>query len=265
MTFDARERSAWAGEPLDFYKITCGNSAWYFASGDAEVLYAGHTFTPEPMHRSELAPNGEDDLGRLELDGLSRENPVARLFLEGLPLHPVLIEAFTAHRDDAEVRCFFRGEILHPEFRGSEARLICQSVGRYLTRQIPRNTFQALCNWALFELPCGLVKSSYRVTAEVSHVDGIVIRASAFGEYPDDYFRAGWVETPAGELQFVTVHTADALTLMSAFRALEVGATIYVYPGCPGTIAACKGFGNLQHFGGFPFMPDRNPFETGIV
>ena len=53
--------------------------------------------------------------------------------------------------------------------------------------------------------------------------------------------------------------TGKAHTIEIWFAA--VGDTIYLYPGCDRTLATCTAkFGNSANFGGFPFIPTKNPF-----
>jgi hypothetical protein len=51
---------------------------------------------------------------------------------------------------------------------------------------------------------------------------------------------------------------------LTPFRSLQPGDTVYAYPGCDRTLAACTAFGNTIHFCGFPFIPTKNPFVVGI-
>lgn len=263
MTFDAKERSRTGGAPVELYRFACGTGVWTQTSGDAEQVFQNETYQRETIVRGEIDQDGEDEQGQLELT-LARTNPVAGLFIADLPVRPVTVQAFRLHRGDPEVLCFFSGEVASAEFAGSRVKLACLPASAAFRRRIPSNTFQGQCNWALYSGPCGLNKESYRVTAQVSAIEGLTIQSSAFGSYSSGYFTAGWVESESGETHWVTAHAGGTLTLMTPFRELRLGDRVYAFPGCDRTIAACKVFGNLAHFCGFPFIPTKNPFEVGI-
>ena len=56
------------------------------------------------------------------------------------------------------------------------------------------------------------------------------------------------------------------LTLSRAVPGLLTGAAITLYPGCDHTRATCAAkFANLDNFGGFPWIPTRNPFDGGSL
>ena len=43
---------------------------------------------------------------------------------------------------------------------------------------------------------------------------------------------------------------------------LTPGETVSLYPGCDHTLQTCHGrFNNAENFGGFPWIPRRNPFN----
>lgn len=44
------------------------------------------------------------------------------------------------------------------------------------------------------------------------------------------------------------------------------GATVTLYAGCDGSATACETrFNNTASFGGYPYIPIKNPFETGLI
>lgn len=264
MSYDARELSVSGGAPVELYRFTCGGSTWAWTSGDVAQVALGLTFTPEPITRGEIDTGDEDTQGSLDVE-VVRTNPVAELFIADLPPAPVMLELYRFHRGDAEIILFWSGEISVAEFRGSSVRLAGIPVGRVLRRPVPPHTFQAQCNWTLYSPQCGVDRNAYRVTASVTDVTGFTITAAEFGAHADGYFRAGWVETAAGERHWITDHTGSVLTLLTPFRSLAAGDAVYAFPGCDRTQAACLAFSNLDRHLGFPYVPSKNPFVTGVV
>jgi hypothetical protein len=40
---------------------------------------------------------------------------------------------------------------------------------------------------------------------------------------------------------------------------------VTLYPGCMRTPTACKAYGNMPNYGGFPFVPPNNPLERQVI
>jgi uncharacterized phage protein (TIGR02218 family) len=264
MSYDGKEQSQLGGAPVELYYFQSGSDYWCYTSGDVAVNYAGRDFTPAIITRGDIDESDEDQAGSLEITVL-RNNNVAALFIPDLPIHPVTLQVYRFHRGDSETVCFWSGEIASCEFSGSTVKLTGLPVSRAFRRNVPTLTFQSQCNWAVYSSQCGLDKGSYRVTAVITGVSGALLYAAAFATHPDGYFRSGWVETAAGETHFITAHSGTGLTLLTPFRSLQPGDTVYAYPGCDRTLVACAAFGNGVHFCGFPFIPTKNPFVVGIA
>jgi uncharacterized phage protein (TIGR02218 family) len=263
VVFDTRESSAHDGQPVELYLFTCGALKWCYTSGDAEVIYLGDHYLPESIARGPIDMNGEDEQGNIEVR-LVRTNAIAAMFIPDLPTHTIYLAVFRYHRGDDEYQVFWTGEISSCSFKGSKVTLVGLPISRALRKQIPGVTFQAQCNWALFSGPCGLSKATYQVAATINAISGLYIGATAFGAHASGYFRSGWVETLSGETHWITDHVGSTLTLMTPFRSIVVGDIVYAYPGCDRTIAACKVYGNLLNYCGFPFLPTKNPFVSGM-
>jgi len=93
-----------------------------------------------------------------------------------------------------------------------------------------------------------------------------VVTVNAAAAQPFGWYAGGYLEydvvTGISERRFITDHTSGALTLTTVPAGLVVGATVRVYPGCDHTLATCASkFGNAANYGGFPFMPTKNPFD----
>jgi uncharacterized phage protein (TIGR02218 family) len=263
MTVDARERSVCDGAPLELYEIVHGSTAWRYTSADTAVVYDGHTYTPATITRGEVAMTVEDDQGQLEIT-VPRTHPVAALYIPGLPLHPVTLTVYAGHQDEAEWVIAWSGEFLSCAFKGSAATLTALPVSRLLRRLVPATTYQAGCNWHLYSAQCGLDRADYVVEATLTSVSGATIEADAFDTFDDRYFRLGEIVGPDGDARWVEEHLGRVITLQAPLASLAVGDVVHAYPGCTRTRAACQAFDNYEHFLGFAFVPNKNPFVSGV-
>ena len=268
MSFDAAEKSTYDGSPVELYEFSSGPVAsptyWRYTSADEVQTFTSHTFTPEVISRGAMDAGDEDTQGSLEVTVL-RTNPVAALFIPALPSFPVMLTIYRFHRGDGEVVKLWSGEIAACKFSGATVKMTGMPSGAVLRRKIPICTFQSQCNWALFSSQCGLLMSVYKFTGEVAEMVANGFNLVDDGGHADGYFRVGWAETANGEKRWITDHVGMRITLFSPFTSLTIGQTVYLYPGCDRTLAACKTFNNLQRYGGFPFVPVKNPFTGGLV
>jgi uncharacterized phage protein (TIGR02218 family) len=99
-----------------------------------------------------------------------------------------------------------------------------------------------------------------RVAGTVAAVGSLTVSAPQFANFPNNYFAFGRL-TFGGEMRLIVAHTGATLTLNAAFRAtLQAGASVVAVPGCDKLLATCAAkFGNAVNFGGFPFVPLKNP------
>ncbi|MBQ3675664.1 MAG: phage BR0599 family protein, partial [Campylobacter sp.] len=60
-------------------------------------------------------------------------------------------------------------------------------------------------------------------------------------------------------------HKGDKITLMFPLKSLSTADLVYVYAGCDKTIKMCRDkFNNSINYGGFPFVPSKNPVTQGF-
>lgn len=83
------------------------------------------------------------------------------------------------------------------------------------------------------------------------------------GQYPTGI---NWAVPQGGIRRSVVAQSGTTLTLATPVLAqLQLPARVSLYAGCDKTKATCQAkFGNYPCFGGYPYQPTQNPFETGI-
>ncbi len=270
MSYDAKEKSQYGGSPVELYKFVYGSNTSYFTSADKDQSYASHTYLHDVITRGEIDASDEDQQGMLEVT-VPRTNAIADLFIPNMPIYPVTLTIYRFHRGDSEVVQLWMGEVASIAFTGSTVKLSCQPVGNVLRRNIPSTTYQAQCNWSLYSTQCGISKTSFAEVATVATVAAAVLTLTISSDRASGYFTNGFVVSSWNERVWVLAHTrlsssSAQLTLMTPFSAISAGAVVTVYAGCDRTLADCKNkFSNLPKFLGFPFIPTKNPFVTGIA
>lgn len=264
MTYDAKEKSQYLGAPIELYRFAVGDAVFYYTSTDENQTYLGNLYTTEPIHRTEIDQSGEAESAKITIT-LGRTNPVAAYFIDYTPEPPMTITVLRFHREDVEVLPIFVGKVASASFSGGKAKLSCLPIFEALRTNIPVNTYQSQCNWALYSAQCGIAKASWATAGVVTVISGDTIQATAFGAFADGWFSNGWVETADGDRRWIVDHDGAELTLMSAFTSLSVNDTVTAYAGCDRTEAICLAkFSNVVNFLGFSRVPTRNPFRSGL-
>lgn len=127
-----------------------------------------------------------------------------------------------------------------------------QSIGRILTPYCDADFGDARCG---FEVP--------EVEATIATViDPMRFTVTFAGEYASDYFNAGTIEFVTGALagtprvEIFDWSADGALQLFEALVAAPApGDELILRQGCGKTRSACKAFGNILNFRGFPEVP----------
>jgi hypothetical protein len=263
VTYDARETGVYTGAPLEAYLFSMGTQEFCYTPNDAEFTLAGKTYQPESIGGGDLDLSGEDEQGSLEIT-VPKDNPLVAMFVPDLPIRPLMLTVYAGHQNEAEWRVRWTGEIASCEVKGAVATLTGLPISRVMRRMIPSNTFSGPCNWEWGTGGCGLDRETYRELATVVLAEGLTVTAALFGTHDDGYYAGGWLESAEGEVHWITHHAAGVVTLMTPFRSLRNGQVLSAFPGCQHTIAACKTFGNLQHYLGCPWTPTKNCFVVGL-
>ncbi|WP_119352945.1 phage BR0599 family protein [Azohydromonas sediminis] len=268
MTLDARERSTQDGSPVELYEFRRGNTAWRYTSAAQSQLHLGSEYMPLPMRRSSLERSAE--LGRSGLRvSMPRDAQVAAAFISAPPADVTLLTIYRRHRDDTETLAVWIGRVLNAEWRGSEVELNCEPSYTSLQRTGLRRMYQRTCTHVLYGTDCKVSAVAFRVSGSVSEVDGNDISVAAAASFSAGHFAGGYATWQSGlvtEKRMITAHDAEWLTLSAAPAGLFVGAPVMLYPGCDHSLATCATkFANTDNFGGFPFIPTKNPFGSNPI
>lgn len=270
MTYDAREISLQSGAPVEIYEFARAAQQWLVTSSPEPVVVDSITYTPHMIRRSSIEETQERARSAVKLT-VARNFPIADLFRVSPPTDVISLTIKRYHRGDSQVVVIWSGRVLNCDWQGAEATINCEPVSTSLRRTGLRRMYQRQCPHVLYGSACGLSKDDYKLTANVDAISGTTISVSECSAQAAGYYAGGFVELSVGggglERRFITNHTGAVLTLSQAFgEDLAVGAEVNIYPGCNHTLATCKAkFSNLVNYGGFPFIPTKNPFDGSPI
>lgn len=147
-----------------------------------------------------------------------------------------------------------------------EAQVRCSMLSASFKRGGLRYGYQKNCPHVLYGPGCKVNRDDFKVTGDVSAIDGNQITIDGFDSKPDGYFAAGFIEyqieTGMVERRMVLASEGDTVSIMGLPVGIVVGGSVTGFAGCDLTIGTCRDkFNNLANMGGFPHSPGRNPFD----
>jgi len=272
MAYDANEKSTESGRPIEFYEIILGSDTFRWTSAEDVQTILGIDYTPVSLKRNKIE-QGPDAKGTLQLT-LPGSNSFARRYISTVPGTEATAKVFRFHRGDTptpELRQVFDGVVKAVKFKkkGREAHVALEPRISGNSRQGPRFVYSSACNHVLYDADCQVddTDPSFRYsTGVVTAINGREITISGMNTFGDGWFDAGYVElVGATDARLIIAQTGDVATLLLPFPDDLVGQQVTVFAGCAHDSDACANkFTNFERYGGFPFVPTLNPFDTGI-
>jgi len=132
---------------------------------------------------------------------------------------------------------------------------------------MPTYTYQGLCNHVLYGPGCLVDPVAHRFTGTVTATSGLTITVPGAGA-SGIKFKSGYCKpTTITDYRMITAQSGDVLTLLMPFASSPLGATLELFAGCDHNVSGdCKNvFNNVDRFGGFNWVPNKNIFNTGVA
>lgn len=255
----------------EIFTFTTPLDTWRFTNAKKLVNFMGNDYPPAPIKRDKWDRGlSQTDLS---LTGPADIEPFS-LYIGFNPSHPVDIEIRNVLTGDIE----FVGTVFSAQFTPKKSLVTfkIRDLFQRLRGDVPSRRFSPGCNWALYDDFCtvdrDLFKVSFPVSEAVISEDMFTIQhpnLSMLGGItptpasPDNFFTSGFAENSL-ERVYIVKHEGDTITVISNFVRLA-GITIEVFAGCNKLRNTCKDkFDNEVNFGGWPFVPGRNPVTDGF-
>ena len=264
-TYTDIEHSVESAEPIELFRFTYGTTRFLYTSADHDISYLSETYVAVPIKRGNITHT--QDLGVAELEVMvSRDNDLASVFIGPPPDAVVNLTIFRSHVDISDVVVVFKGRVISVAFGKSEAKLTCEPVFTSLSRPGLRAIYQMTCRHLVYGFRCGANSSAFRVSGTVNTINGIAITSPIFATKADGWFTGGWIEFTNGVKRMIISHVGNTIKMATFGHGIGAGASFYAYAGCDKAMNTCiNKFGNFARYGGFPYMPKKNPFEGDAI
>lgn len=272
-TFDALEKSTESSRPLEIYKVTIGTDEYFWTSAEDTVTVSGQDYEPIAISRTGIS-QGSNQSNQTVTVSVPGNNEFAARYKNIVPGLRAQMNIWRLQRDETPsfntMILMFKGQVLSVRFPadGTRAEIAVRSIEQALDRNIPRFTYVGQCNHVLYDQRCGVDPSTFNVTGTVSSVSGNVITLPGASAKADGYYNGGYCTPTTGDQDFRLIlnHVGNDLTLLLPFAVDVTGLDVQAFAGCNHDAfgdCATK-FDNVIEFGGFAFVPNKNPFREGL-
>lgn len=272
MTYSAFEYSSQSGAPVYRFLFSLGNNLYARTTEPVIVSDSNYTWTPSPIRVSEFSQTNELNKDPLKIT-LPRDDEFAALFVGGVPETITSVTVYRLHAldQDNEWRLYWKGRVTGIDNADDAVELECENIFSSMQRPGLRAKYTITCRHALYGRGCNLNDYDFAEVATVVSMSG---RNLTLSTSPSDatLYNGGTLETSDGLVRYIRSQQDTAIELLSSLPSLEEAvndstgsAVVTLYPGCNHTTSDCSTvFNNIENFGGFPFMPSKNPFRNSV-
>lgn len=250
----------------ELYEWSRGTTYWRYTSGDRAATFNQQTYAPAAIKRSALADTQESAKNKLDITV-----PLSLPLLQqwrggGTPSEEIKLTVYQLR--GGMVSIVWRGVLANPTFSDREAVLHHLPPAAAAARIGLTPPWSKTCHKVLYSAGLGGCNASLagmRVDGTLTAVAGKVMQAAAWAGKPDGWFERGfvmWATATGTERRAIVSHAGDTLTLLTPAGA-TAGTVVSAYPGCDQTALTCRDkFHNIDNFGGFAWLPSKNPFGS---
>jgi len=265
MTYSASEKSTFDGAPIEMYEFTRGSSRWRYTSDAEDIVLASSVYKAITMERGNLESSSEIGRANLKVE-VPRDLDFVSQYLVYPPSEVCTLTLKRNHRGapEDEAVVIWMGRLLNLDWRTTTVVLDCEPVYTSITRMGLRKQYSRTCSHVLYGEGCRLNNTVWQTDGSVLAILANHIQVGVAGTFPEDYFSGGYAEWDfegRKEKKMILKHVDEDLDLAGWPTGLTGGANITLFPGCDHTLSTCKNkFNNTPNYGGFPFIPGKNPF-----
>ncbi len=179
---------------------------------------------------------------------------------------PMLVTIFRAIVNEEGVvtsqNVLWKGRVVSLQYKDDNYELNLESIYTMMKRPGLRPRCETLCRHILFDNRCGADQTAHTLTGVVTATTGDTIVVSGL---PSGVNLIGGVATAGLSPRAIKAVTqsngATTVALSSALPGVSIGANVTFTRGCNHTREDCLNvFSNIANYGGFPYIPTRNPF-----
>lgn len=276
MVFSKSETGKESGTPIELYLFELGSEQFAYTNRETDITFEFITYVGTPVSRSRLV-SGVDNRGAQVNITLPGNNEFTRLYIGVIPgeLPSITIRQLHTNDPDSQAIFVFQGLVTTVSFTddAKQSDVICLPITSASKRTIPRHTFQGLCNHSLYDPRCTQIEGDFEETVEVESVSGriVTIAAGELSTEAAEFWNAGFMQL-GSEFRQIVGQAGRVMTIDIPFLVDPTELDVRILPGCDHIIDSdCllvfqaagepSEDGNTINHSGFPYVPQKNPYE----
>lgn len=246
MSYASVEVTEYSAKQTFLYLLTLPDTALYYTNAQKDITATidgvAYTFSYPRGGISHTDFAESQDAGRTATTLIvSIGNPLVRKHREFPPHGDTSLVIYRQNEVSGDPYRIWGGTLFSPLIEGVQASFECLTDQELMARSEGLNdTFQALCNWFLYEYPCPVNKANWKVAVSIVSIDteNFTATVSGAGDKVTGWFKAGYLEASNGDKRTIIADTLSGsnhvLTLQQNFPSttLLAGSSADAYAGC---------------------------------
>lgn len=269
----------------ELYKFVYRDVKYTVTSSDSPQSFEGDLYECVAITRGQILTKNEMNKENIDIT-FGPENPFANEVASSLLEDAISLTIFKLDTENSRVNVVMKGRVASVKRDSSSITLNFETFYTSLRRLGLRRKYQRNCPLILYqETTCRLRKQDWQKYAWVENMPNKK-QAELYmpEEVAGDHLVGGIVETVGYSARFVTSQLGNTVTFIRIDEMLwgefvNTGwgecwgdgawhwVKVKIAPGCNRSMGDCGGkFNNLLNYGGFPYIPFKNPYGgTSIV
>ena len=269
MSYNTVDQSVEGGKPIEMFLFQSTGTQFAYTTSPVPVTHNSILYTPATIDRPEPSLTAMYENKAFEITIPATDPLVNPRYVRTIPSSRETLTIYRKHLSDPEAIILFSGEIKSVRFENHLAKISCHSVSELMDHAIPYRSFSSLCSHILYDRGCKINQFDFKTALTVQAVgpDYIDVTGTGLSALGATYFRSGMVVHGSLERrmildQIVLGVDQARFRILLALPGVVAGSLVDGYAGCDHTPTTCVAkFNNMTNFGGFPWVPGRNPFE----
>lgn len=213
-------------------------------------------YSPTLISRSNINLTNNFDKSPVNFK-FERTHSFAKDILYNLPENPILVTIF---RNGSP---YWKGRVVGAKANPMSIDISCDSGQSTAKRQGLQPKIMLTCRHVLYGANCKVVQESWVTNFNVSGINSSSFSIPSLTA-SDKHYNGG-IAKINGQIRNIIEQVGTVIKLTHPFTGVQTG-VIALYPGCQHTEENCIAFSNLDNFGGFSRLPNKNPFgSTGLL
>lgn len=269
MTYDVRDQSVHDGEPIECFKFVGTLGTYRYTDNPVEVTVNGELYEPMQITRSTVEVGSViGSIQSMDFD-VPFDCVISEVYSGLITPEELRVEVRRVHRGDDYAtmwKMIWRGKAIGYSLSGRIFTIgTMNKMQTDLSASINSIYYQTTCNHILFDERCKVNRAANSTVSTVVAISDDAVEVVDDGVIDNDLRAGEIVNQRTGERRLVLSNLANVITIGYAFIDIIPGDTVTMVRGCNHSFTECNvKFDNLDNYGGFMYVPTKNPFTNGV-